>query len=349
MSGSKLNALDFVKLGYRIVNSAASQRLLTLSQRYASGSSEPTGEHFLVAFRYYLRANRQSLLDLTVTAATADLTLLDAPSSLDPLLLKAIQDTNPGLSVTRLFALSDEARMGAINTAKGKYFEYLVVQRLNNGEQVGPVVLPSGFHAELAESMTQPAWDVRIVDPNGMTAEYLQFKATSSVGYVHTALTRYPDVQILTTHEVAARLHDDSMVFDSGMSNEHLQAGAAHGVDIVDPSIGESFLDYFNPLIPLVTMAAMEGYKVSIGQHSLEKFSRSLRHRGQRVLAGKLAGALVYALDGGLLTIPAVFAGGLWFDRMVNRTAIADAFAEHRTKLLAMRLYQQKRLLEGAV
>ncbi|MBP8182844.1 MAG: hypothetical protein KAX88_01945 [Rhodoferax sp.] len=323
------------------MTNAPSDRLLELSRRYNASGGEPAGESFHRAFARYMRANRESLFDITLAVTSAPLTLDAGPHDVDPLLLKAVYDTNPSLTETHFFGMDEVAQQGAVNAAKGKYFEYLVVERLNAGEQVGPLVLPDGFHAELAESFTQPGWDLHIIDEHGATAEYLQLKATDSVGYVRDALERYPDFQILATHDVA----DSGLVIDSGFSNVDLAHHVGTAVDAADASVSEMFIDYFSPLIPLVAIASWEGYKVVVGRQSIDAFKMSLARRGQRVVVAKLAGAVVYALDGGLFSIPAAFAGGLWFDHTINRTAIASSFREHRSRLLALRLQQQDRVL----
>lgn len=319
-----------------------SERVLALSRRYAAANGEPAGEAFYRAFSRYMKANRESLLDITLAVTSAELTLDAGPDDVDPLLLKAVYDTNPSLTETHFLGLDEDALQGAVNAAKGKYFEYLVVERLNAGEQVGPLVLPDGFRAELAKSFTQPGWDLRIVDAHGATAEYLQLKATDSVGYVRDALEKYPDFQILATHDVA----HSGLVLDSGLSNEELTHHAGFAVDAADASVSELFFDYFSPLVPLVAIASWEGYKVVVGRQSLDAFNMSIARRGQRVVVAKLAGAVVYAMDGGLLSIPAAFAGGLWFDHTINRTAIASSFRDHRNRLLALRLLQQDRILK---
>lgn len=201
------------------------ERIVALSRRYTASNIEPAGEAFHRAFSRYMKANRESLFDITLAVTSARLTLDAGPDNVDPLLLKAVYDTNPSLKETYFFGLEGDALQGAVNTAKGKYFEYLVVERLNAGEQVGPLVLADGFRAELAESFTQPGWDLRIVDAHGATAEYLQLKATDSVGYVRDALERYPDFQILATHDVA----HSGLVLDSGLSNEELTYHAGLG------------------------------------------------------------------------------------------------------------------------
>jgi len=130
-----------------------SQRLVQLAKRYERAGDLPAGEAFHRAFSRFLKANRESLLDITVAAASAQISVGDGPEDVDPLLLKAIHDTNPSLTESRLFSLDGDTLQGAVNTAKGKYFEYLVVEKLNHGEQVGPLLLEAGQQAVLADSM----------------------------------------------------------------------------------------------------------------------------------------------------------------------------------------------------
>jgi hypothetical protein len=323
--------------------SAASSKLSQLSYRYGEFGGQPSGERFLDAFQRYLKANRESLFDLTLTAASAQVLLAHGVDALDPRLVEAVRVTNPSLSDIRLFQLRGDELQGAINTAKGKYFEYLVADQLNAGEQVGPVLLPDGYRAVLAESLNQPGWDMRIVGPDGATADYLQLKATSSAGYIQEALHRYPDIEILATHEVAA----SGLVLDSGVKESELHDQVSSAIDVMDESVTECFLDYFSPLLPLVAIATWEGYKVSVGQQSLDNFRLAIARRGQRIVAAKIAGAAVYAVGGGMLAIPAAFAGGLLFDRYWNQGAILTSFRADTDRLLSMRLAQQSRLLAG--
>jgi len=318
-----------------------SRRLKGFASKYGNAGDRPAGEAFHHAFTRYFMANRESLLDITIAAASTQISLADGPEDVDPLLLRAIADTNPSLGDDRLFSLDGEALQGAVNTAKGKYFEYLVVDKLNRGEQVGPLLLEPGQQAVLAESMTQPGWDLRIVDAHGAVVEYLQLKATDSVGYIHSALERYPDIQILATSDVAS----SGLAFDSGISDQDLRAHVGSGVDALDTSLSESFLDHFHPLLPLAAMALYEGHRLWLGRQSMDSFKLALARRSQRIVVTQTIGAAVYALDGGLLSVPAAIAGGLIFDRTVNQAAMATAFESHRQRLLALRLLQQERVL----
>lgn len=325
------------------MNAITSTRLGRLSNHYGDVGGRPAGERFYDAFQRYLKVNRESLFDLTLAAASAEVFLDHGIDDIDPRLVEAIRVTNPSLSDEHLFGLSGEELQGAVNTAKGKYFEYLVADRLNAGEQVGPVLLPDGYHAVLADSLNQPGWDMRIVGPDGVTADYLQLKATDSAGYIQEALHRYPDIEILATHEVA----HSGLVLDSGITERDLHDQVSSALDVMDDSVTERFLDYFSPLFPLVAIATWEGYKVSVGQQSLDKFKLAIARRGQRIVAAKLAGAAVYAVGGGLLAIPAAFAGGLLFDRYWNQGAILTSYRADTNRLLSMRLAQQSRLLSG--
>ena len=218
------------------MNPVASSRLNQLSHHYGNVGGRPTGERFYDAFQRYLKANRESLFDLTLAAASAEVLLDHGIDDIDPRLVEAIRVTNPSLSDEHLFGLSGEELQGAVNTAKGKYFEYLVADRLNAGEQVGPVLLPDGYHAVLADSLNQPGWDMRIVGPDGATADYLQLKATDSAGYIQEALHRYPDIEILATHEVA----HSGLVLDSGITENDLHDQVSSALYVMDDSVTDA-------------------------------------------------------------------------------------------------------------
>ena len=153
------------------MNAITSTRLGRLSNHYGDVGGRPAGERFYDAFQRYLKVNRESLFDLTLAAASAEVFLDRGIDDIDPRLVEAIRVTNPSLFDDHLFGLSGEELQGAVNTAKGKYFEYLVADRLNAGEQVGPVLLPDGYQAVLAVSLNQPGWDMRIAGPDGATAD----------------------------------------------------------------------------------------------------------------------------------------------------------------------------------
>jgi hypothetical protein len=115
---------------------------------------------------------------------------------------------------------NNEKLQGLMSGIKGKLFELKYCDYLNDGE------LPDGYIAKIAESATQPGWDLQINGPNGEIVQLLQAKATDSVNYVHEALERYPDIDIVTTDEVYSHLvlNDAAEnIIGSGINNAELQ------------------------------------------------------------------------------------------------------------------------------
>ncbi|MBC7620321.1 MAG: hypothetical protein H7293_15300 [Candidatus Saccharibacteria bacterium] len=192
---------------------------------------------------------KPELLDLLVVGG---ITLADAlrdPSGVPSEVEQAFHLAYPGLSQTETFSeavnrMSSDELVGLVSGVKGKLFELELVDHLNNGG------LPDGFQAAIAESATQPGWDIQITDANGQVNELLQAKATESVQYVQEALTRYPDIDVTSTTEVHAQLLARGLaenVHNSGISESVLQAkveaaaqagSAFDASDLVPSSIG---------------------------------------------------------------------------------------------------------------
>ena len=155
----------------------------------------------------------------------------------------------------------DTELAGLISGIKGKLFEMRYVDFLNDGH------LPDGYEAVLAESATNPGWDIAILDNNGITVNELQMKATDSVDYIKTALERYPDIDIVTTEEVynSVVMHEfaDSVI-NSGISNEELTSVVTEALesDSVD-------MDWGLPVIPMLLI----GYSV-YKKESLSSFEK---------------------------------------------------------------------------
>ena len=155
----------------------------------------------------------------------------------------------------------DTELVGLISGIKGKLFEMRYVDFLNDGH------LPDGYEAVLAESATNPGWDIAILDNNGITVNELQMKATDSVDYIKTALERYPDIDIVTTEEVynSVVMHEFAdQVINSGISNEELTSVVTETLesDSVD-------MDWGLPVIPMLLI----GYSV-YKKESLSSFEK---------------------------------------------------------------------------
>ena len=155
----------------------------------------------------------------------------------------------------------DTELAGLTSGIKGKLFEMRYVDFLNDGH------LPDGYEAVLAESATNPGWDIAILDNNGITVNELQMKATDSVDYIKTALERYPDIDIVTTEEVynSVVMHEFAdQVINSGISNEELTSVVTETLesDSVD-------MDWGLPVIPMLLI----GYSV-YKKESLSSFEK---------------------------------------------------------------------------
>jgi len=320
--------------------------LAALHQRYCEDSARSYFADWHRAISDCSERRKQTLVDLTVDSANLTLTVQSSPAVLgDPLVASAIRDTNPAFDFAN--PPTADALEGAVSAAKGKYFEYLVVDRLNNGERVGDIVLPECFTARVAESTTQPGWDVQILDSDLQGDEYLQLKATDSASYIKDALDRYPDIMILTTDEVANASFAGAHVLDANIQNSWLDQVVrdAMGVDL---SFGEAFFGAFNPLLSLGFIVGTEGYRVVVSDKDAKRAVVAVAHRGTRTIASQSVGALVYAAGGGWLMLPAAFVSGLVYERLAELYEANSLLEESRRHLLLLRLAQQDRLLTKA-
>lgn len=252
-------------------------------------------------------ASRTSVIDLAVVAANLGNNLLEARKYLDdPLVAKAIEMATER-PLDKL-AQDPDALLGTLNAIKGEYFELLVAEKLNAGEQLGGLSLPSDLKAVLADSQTQPGWDLAIVDGNQHVADQIQLKATDSVRYISQTLERYPDIKILTTSEAAGASHGSGLIIDSGISNSDIESVVGHAVDFgADGTV--PFLDAINPLFPMAFIMASEGYKVAIGRASVEDAVGKALGRTSHSFSGMLVGGIFQSMGFGWFSIvPAVLA-----------------------------------------
>lgn len=286
--------------------------LRRLRARYGNddgGGGEAPADPLESLLAKYRQFRTTSTIDGATAATALSIDQLKA-GHIDPLAEKAIHATNPNFNP---WAWHGDAEWQAIvNSAKGKYFEYWAADQLNHGHAVGDLVLPSGYKAVVADSMNQPAWDLRIVDDHGHVQDYLQLKVTNSASYIHEALTRYPDIKILATSDVADHLGTNHMVIDAGMSEDHLRSVIDTGLDHHD-SLLAGFWDHFHPVLPLIVIAGMQLHSVAVGKQSVRDAIEVANARGQRALVTTSVGALAKLLGLGWFSIPAALLAGYWF------------------------------------
>ena len=154
-----------------------------------------------LAEKYRIR-NEKRVLELAALAADVgldDLLTLGLEPEINPQLMEALE-TYPAIKEDLL--ATGELSQGQISNIKGKYFETLVKDRLNEGEAVGELQLAPGQTARLAESPSEKGWDLEIIDENGESVQRLQLKATESMSYVKSALQDHPDYRVVVPSEV---------------------------------------------------------------------------------------------------------------------------------------------------
>ena len=245
---------------------------------------------------------KKRLLDHFVVALTVGISDLQS-KSVDPLLEQAIEATS-SRPIEALLA-DPEAAQGAINTAKGKYFELMVEQDMEQGVEYEGLALETNGSVELAEALNQPGWDIQIMDADGAVVDVLQLKATDSVAYLRETLEKDPDIQVMATEEVAALEEFEGTVIDSGIPNAEITEKVTTDLYGSNPD----FLDAFSPLLPLVFILATEGVHVALGKETEQHFAERFSERAKHALTGSAVGAAFVALGfGTLAVIPAFLA-----------------------------------------
>lgn len=278
---------------------------------------------------YSLRSSKgnRNLIDTIVTSSSLSMDIFFQPAP-DPLAVKAIEITAPSFDFNSLQLYSDAEMMGVVNSAKGKYFELLVEEKLNAGENIGNIVLSSGETASLAESSTQPGWDLMITDANGNISEYMQLKATDSLSYIYDTLEKYPEYQILATSEVSEQI---DKVYNSGISNEAITETIAN-------TANTSFIEALpSPLIPIAWILLNEGYHYSKGRTSISQVEDNISDRGSRFAASYSAGSLAILFDGGMFSILASIAGGIIYDELSDTDVIDPNIERNNLRLKLLR------------
>ncbi|MFZ0683976.1 MAG: hypothetical protein WAM89_00405 [Terriglobales bacterium] len=237
-------------------------------------------------------------------------------SAITPQAEEAFHLAYPNLSIASLAEMDREQLQGVISGWKGKLFEVLVRDQLNRGDWVGDLHLTAGQHAELAHSITQPVWDLQIVDPDGHVASELQLKASESLAYAKSALEHYPDIDVVTTHDAASHATDAvSGLIDSGMSNDDLHDAVSAPLENLGDHGLLGLLDDVAPFIPFVIIITTEGRRVMMGKKTFETALEHVFERAMKTGAAMAVGAIVIWLDGGFLSIPASILTRLSIDR----------------------------------
>lgn len=285
-------------------------------------------------YERYIKEREQTLMEAAAASAAVNALFLSDQidfSKVTPQMEEAFKLAYPNTELISLSERSPEEVQGFLSAWKGKYFEVMVGDKLNAGEWVGDIHLEPGQVAQLAESATQPGWDLQILNADGTVANELQLKATESLSYVKSALERYPDIDVITTDEVLDSAGDlSNQFFPSGISDEALEEAVLAPMEEVLDSPLEELVENILPGLPFIIIAVSEGRKVMIGRKTFEMALSDGLERTVKTGAAIGVGALVYFLDGGLLSIPASFLTRVGFNRYKTMSIILK---ELRTKI----------------
>ena len=177
------------------------EALTILAEKYPPQSQDTL---LALADKFRIR-NEKEVLEMAALAADVgldDMVNLGLEPDVNPQLMEAL-DTYPAIKENLL--ATGALSQGQLNNIKGKYFEMLVRDRLNDGEALGELLLEPGQTARLATSVSEKGWDLEVIDQNGESVELLQLKATESMSYVKGTLEKYPDYRIVVPSEMGQR------------------------------------------------------------------------------------------------------------------------------------------------
>lgn len=296
-------------------------QLLTIAQNYKSQYHIDDWHREIKDFySEVVREREQSVID--AAAATAAVNALFLSDNIDfgkitPQMEEAFNLAYPNVELESLSNCNPDEVMGYLSGWKGKYFEILVRDKLNEGNWIGDIHLQTGQYAEIAESITQPGWDLQILNEDGSIADALQIKATNSLSYIQKALEKYPDIDIISTSEVfnQSEILTDHLI-NSNVSNDDLTAAIKAPMESLCDSGIEEFFEDILPGLPFLIIAFSEGHKVMVGKKSFEIAFADGLERAFKTGLSMSVGALVYLLDGGFLSLPASFLTRISFDRI---------------------------------
>lgn len=297
-------------------------RIAALSWRYRAERNDDgsVSDRIRELYDRHIRKREEALID--AAAAGAAVGALFASDQVDfskvtPRMREAFELAYPEMEIESLLARSPEEMQGIISAWKGKLFEVEVRDQLNAGEWVGDIHLGPGQYAQLADSPTQPGWDLQIFNEDGSLAQELQLKATDSLSYLKEALEKFPEIDVLATDEAAQAAGEwTDRISASGLSDHSLEESLAGPLESLIDSPAQEILENVLPVLPFVIIAVGEGRKVMLGRKSFEEGLANGLNRAVKGGVAIGAGGIVALLDGGFLSAPVSILTRLSIDRV---------------------------------
>ena len=300
------------------------EELRVLAESYRPREREAL---FELAQTYRSRDEREIL---QLAAIAADISLdsvlnLGLEPEEDPLFRAAFVSQYPNVDIHSLVGASDERLNGLANGVKES------ISRCSCATASTP---GSGWANYSCCPVRPSASPNRPRSPVGMRSSrtrmgpqtnFLQFKATESMGYVKEALVKHPDIRVVVPSEV-----DDipAEVMGTDVSNEQLDSIAQAQIGEIGETVVEDLLDKgaeaaFDS-IPFATMIAtgvIEGGRVLTGRSTLrESFRRGALRMGRAGVYNAIG--VVLAPTG--VAVPLVIGVRTVESRVTGRVALGD-------------------------
>ena len=261
----------------------------------------------------------------------------------NPQLVEAFGMQYPNVPIESLRGASEQRLTGLAQGVKGKYFEVLARDRLNDGESVGGLSLEPGQVARLAESPTQQGWDVEIVNQDGTRDEALQLKATESMSYVKTALDKNPDIRVVVPSELGDEAAASEDLVSTDISNHSLEEDYGDQLGELGEGVFEDALHQAGELafdsIPEVSallIVASEGRQVLTGRYTVKEALKRSRGRLGKSVAFSSIGAVINTTPAAPISVPTTVALRIAEGRMSRRVGLGQVLEARTAELLQL-------------
>lgn len=317
---------------------------MSIQELQSLAASYPTGKpaDLIQLAGRHAKRREQEILDILSTAvdvSTDSMLNLGLEPESNPLLLRALNLQYRDFDPKFLVSASIEQLQGHVNSIKGKYFEVLVEQKLNEGERLGELKLVQGQVARLADSPNQPGWDMQIINPDGSIDEELQLKAVKTMGHIREAFEKYPGIRIATPVEIDGAADE---ILQTNITWEELTDTTTEqltelGEDAVTDALQKTAEWVFDavPAFPAVLIIVTEGRAVVLGRSSLNDALGRSASRVQTAAVFSTLGATLAALDAGVITVPTTIASRIAWGQMINRVKMGE-FIQSKTEALRL-------------
>lgn len=283
----------------------------------------------------YIKQHETSMIDAASTALSINAVFLADKidySAINPQMEESFKLAFPNKDISELSEYNADQLGGIVNSWKGKYFEVIVRDKLNTGESVGEIILKDGQTAVLADSPTQPGWDLNILNSDGTTDELLQLKSTESIAYVKTALEKYPDISVVTTNEVPSEISDQ--IFSSDISDQEIEAMITDPISNLFDSELTNVVEAVLPGLPFVIIAGREGRHYFIGKKNFDiAIGDGLKNLAKHGISWGAGALAFFVTDLGLISIPTAIITRIGIDKFERKIEIIELLEKNKSDL----------------